>query len=302
MEKIEIQKMSDVAKAGWGACRMKESDYHADPCPGISLSSSIVKVLLDARPAHAWQIHPRLNSDWKPNKANLAMSMGSVCHRLFLGAGSELIEINADNYRKKEAQTKRDNATRSGCVPVLSRQLAEAQEIVREARAQLVEMELDMEAGDSEVVVAYEDPSGGWFRCMLDWWSNDRRMIVDYKTTERLASASSFARHACQMGYDIQDAFYQYVVGAAFSQLAGRLQFVFLVQEINPPYALAAYEIAEADRTVATRKVAHAVNIWFECLRKNSWPGYPRVVQRISLPDWHHRQWLEREMGEEGNG
>jgi hypothetical protein len=46
----------------------------------------------------------------------------------------------------------------------------------------------------------------------------------------------------------------------------------------------------------------HAINVWFNCLASNNWPGYPRGVQRITLPGWHQREWIERELEEESDG
>src|SRR5260221_5320495 len=44
-----------------GLYDIADADYHADCCAVPSLSSSIVKLLDQQTPLHAWQAHPRLN-------------------------------------------------------------------------------------------------------------------------------------------------------------------------------------------------------------------------------------------------
>ena len=302
MDRVEIVDAATAIKAGGGAFRLAAKDYHADPCPSASLSSSIIKLLINATPAHAWHVHPQLNPEWRPDDGGRRLALGSACHSLLLGAGSELQEIEADSFRTKAAKEDRDAAIAAGLTPILSADLAKAETIVGAARSQLGRHGLDIladGAGDSEVVVADEGAGGGWRRIMADWWSADRYTIVDYKTIAGLASPDAFVKRAAQMDYDIQDAFYQDVIASAFPFLAGRTRFVFVVQEIEPPYMLSACEIAEADRTVAMRKVLSAQTTWFECLESGKWPGYPSGIQRVMLPPWHSTQWLEREMAEE---
>ena len=298
---VEIVDAAAAMAAGGGACHLAEKDYHADPCPEPSLSSSIVKLLVNATPAHAWHAHPRLNPEWKPDGGSRRTAVGSACHALLLGQESELHEVTADNYKTKAAREERDEATASGLTPILSADLAKAETIVAAARSQLPRQGLDIladGAGDAEVIVVKKGLDG-WVRIKADWWSSDRYTVVDYKTIAGLASPDAFAKRAAQMDYDIQDAFYQDVIAATFPHLAGRTRFVFVVQEIEPPYMLSACEIAEADRTVAMRKVQSAAATWCGCMDSGKWPGYPAGIQRVTLPPWHSNQWLEREMEEE---
>ena len=150
-------------------------------------------------------------------------------------------------------------------------------------------------SGDAEVSAFARDAAGVWLRARFDWIAEGRGLIIDYKTTEN-AAAEPFARRAAQMGYDVQAAFYLRVLEALDPELAGRARFVLVAQEIRAPYALAAYELSEADMSVARRKVETAVAAWWRCLSQDSWPAYPPTIDRITLPHWSQARWLEREL------
>lgn len=282
-----------------GAWRMDEAAYHADPCVQASLSSSIARVLLDATPAHAFWQHPRLNPVFEPEKSARNMTLGSACHQLLLGRGAEIVEIPADSYRTNIAKVARDSAVAEGKIPMLTKDREQALAIVFSARKALTDRGLSEMAGgegDAEVTLAVQHESLSWLRARLDWWSTDRRLVVDYKTTSGLASAEEFGRKIAQMGYDVQAAFYLRTIERLDAALAGRLTFLFVVQEVEPPFALNVFELAEADLAVARRKVEAAVAIWDTCRRERKWPGYPASIETIALPNWHNFRWLEREL------
>lgn len=283
-----------------GAYRMSASAYHGDPCPEPSLSNGLAQLFLDASPHHVRHAHPKLNPLWQPDPHTRRTALGAACHALLLDQGRELVVLDFDDYRKGAAKEARDAAEAEGKTPILRDEHARAQGIVASARAQLRTRglaDLSEGMGDAEVaVIAHED--GIWRRCLLDWWSRDRTTLVDYKTTIGYASPAAFATHAASMGYDFQESWYRRTVAAAFPELAGRLDFLFVVQEIEPPHALSVCRISEGDMHVADRKVDAALAAWAHCRERNEWPSYPRGVQPIQLPEWHTRRWLDREMGE----
>jgi len=283
---------------GEGLYRLPEAAYHADPAPEPSLSSSLARVLLDQSPLHAWTAHPRLNFAWEPEAPSARMTLGSACHALLLGHGAAVRVVDADSWRTKAAQMERDAAIAAGELPLLAAAHEEAQNIVEAARDQMAVCGLEAAAagfGDREVSAFARHESGVWLRARFDWIAEGRGLIVDYKTTEN-AAAKPFARRAAQMGYDVQAAFYLHVLGLLDSELAGRVRFVFVAQEIRAPYALAAYELSEADLEVARRKVEAAASLWSRCLSQDSWPAYPPRIERITLPHWSQARWLDREL------
>lgn len=310
---MKIQKVDDGVNTlnEPGAYDLPAGRYHADPCPEPALSSSLGRVLLAQSPRHAWHAHPRLNPNWRPDPegGDRRMALGTACHHLLLGEGSKLCHLmDFSDYRKKAAQEMRDTAIAEGLVPILAPDWETAQQIVAEARIQLADygselVELLGEGGATETtVIARDEHTGVWTRSLLDWWSGDGRTLVDYKTTEGSAAPAAFARHAAGMGYDFQGGFYGRVVEAAFPELAGRTRFLFIAQEIDPPYGLTVNLASRGDLHMADQKVQAALEIWARCLELKMWPGYPARVVPMELPGWYASQWLdlEQEMEEAG--
>lgn len=279
-----------------GAYRMLSGAYHRDPVkPAPSLSSGLARKMLSSTPLHVWTGHPRLNPSWAEDVGTDVTRVGSVAHRILLGAGSEFIELPFEEYRSKEAKAARDEVLAQGKVPIKSHQLERAALVAEAAREQLP-AEAYRE-GETEIVIAARFGLT-WLRAMLDGF--DGVTVRDYKTTNGLASEDAATAQIARMGFDVQAAFYLHAIGLAFPELAGRLRFVFDFQESKKlPYALASYEVSEGDLAVAHRKVEEAIGRWAECIAAKQWPGYHSGVKRITLPDWHTRKWLDAELAED---
>jgi len=58
--------MTTISKPG--VYDIPDKEYHADPCPVPSLSSTLARTLLNQSPLHAWTKHPRLNPDHEPEE------------------------------------------------------------------------------------------------------------------------------------------------------------------------------------------------------------------------------------------
>ena len=99
-------------------CAMSAAEYHADPCPEPSLSSSIARLILSHSPLHAWTEHPRLNPNYKPEEST-KFDRGSAAHALLLEGEDRMAVIPFKDYRKDAAQEARDNARLAGKFPVL---------------------------------------------------------------------------------------------------------------------------------------------------------------------------------------
>src|ERR1700728_207597 len=114
----------DIAKqpAGYRITRpgiylsLDESEYHADPCPEPSLSSSICKLMLEQTPRHVWGAHPRLNPQFEPQTGK-AFDKGAAVHSLVLGGPARIVEIDADSWPSGIAKTAREIAHKAGKVP-----------------------------------------------------------------------------------------------------------------------------------------------------------------------------------------
>lgn len=138
--------------------------------------------------------------------------------------------------------------------------------------------------GKAELSVYWNDPvTGELCRCRPDWWRDDD-LLVDLKTTED-ASPEGFAKSIANWRYDVQDPFYTDGVKLA----TGRTPrgFVFIAVEKKPPYAVGVYVLDEESRELGRAQYQADLQVYAECVKTNTWPGYGDKIQSISVPGWH---------------
>jgi hypothetical protein len=104
---------------------------------------------------------------------------------------------------------------------------------------------------------------------------------------ERWAASTLFS-----MGYDIQDAWYMRGAKAVLSPR--EWDFRFIVQEVYPPYALSVIGVVPGILEIANQKIEEALSIWRQCMKTNTWPGYPPFTHYVELPPWLATQWEQR--------
>jgi hypothetical protein len=276
-------------------------DYFADPCPEPSLSNSGIGILLHQSPQHFAAQHPRLNGGVDACKATAQMHRGSVVHRLALGAGKDYTILDFDDFRTKEAKAQRADAEAAGTVPILAAKFEEA-----EAQAKVLRRHLDDiflgEAFLPEVVLAWQiETKHGliWCRGMIDAWCPSLMMAVDLKSTTD-ASPTAATRRMVNGGYDTQDAWYSRGLGHVIGE-PGKVRFVTLFGENDPPFASHAVTIDEAWRSSSWDLCEEAAEIFARCKKAGQWPGYPRDPQHLSPPDWLISQRMFRGFAREGH-
>lgn len=273
--------------------------YFADPCPSPSLTQSVAKLLIDRSPRHAWQAHPKLNPDWKADD-DRKFDVGNIAHALMIGRGKSIVVLDGfDDWRTKAAKEKRDEAAAEGKLAVLGKHFALADRMTRSAREQLDQRGLAhlFEKGNGEVVLAWcEDDI--WLRQMVDWLTPALDTFIDFKTTDMSAAPHGLPRMMVNAGWPIQAAMAERGLDALDAQNAGRRQFLFVVQETEPPYLLNVVRISEYALTMGRKQLQYAVDIWRRCFAENRWPGYPSEIIVPDYPNWHENAWLEREVAE----
>lgn len=273
--------------------------YHADPCAEPSLSASLAKVLLAQSPLHAWMCHPRLNRDAKPVEKT-SFDIGSAAHALLLEGGANVAVIDPAAYPAKNGNIPdgwtndairgaRDDARSAGRIPVLKRDFG-AMEQMRDAAMMAIDRCADLsglrlDQGDAECSLIWQD-SGIWCRARLDWLSHDRETILDYKTTTD-ATPKVFARQLPRMGYHIQEAFYRRGLRAL---TRGNPHFVFLAQEIEPPFGCSFHAVDPSLAEIADAQVERAIRTWAQCLARDSWPGYGNRIHWCVAENWQMQE------------
>lgn len=268
--------------------------YHADPCPRPSLSSTIAKDLLFRSPLHAWTANPRLNPGWEPVVKDV-FDIGSACHRMLLGKGAQPIRCDVDAWTTKAAREIRDEIRERGDIPLKARDYDRVVEMRRAVRAFLGlagEGLDDVFSEPDQAEVAYlSEIDGAWCRAMVDYEGDDG-FVYDLKTTTD-ASPQAVQRAVQSYGYHVQAAHYLDVIEAATGKRPG-WRFVFV--EKKPPHACAVVQLRDepghpADwMGVARGQVARARRRWRTLLARGTgrehWPGYPSAVMEADAPAW----------------
>jgi hypothetical protein len=263
--------------------------YHADPVPpelGGSLSSSGAKLLLPPScPAiFDWaRTHPT-HSD--------AFDFGHAAHAKVLGAGGEIVAVDADDWRTKAAKEAKAQARAEGKIPVLAADV----EVVDAMAAKLLEHPvasalLDPEYGlpERSLFVQDEESGGVWLRAMLDWFpypASGRTILCDYKTTTDVGDPEAFGRTMANFRYHGQAAWYL-DIARALDLADDDAAFVFIVQSKQAPYLVSVIEPDAHALRVGREENRAAIELYAECTSTGIWPDYGSGVALASLPPYY---------------
>jgi hypothetical protein len=265
-----------------GIHAMSASTYHTDPCPQPSLSASIAKTLLTQSPRHAWLAHPRLNPDYKPDEDS-RFDLGTAAHAMLLERdASRIVWVEADDWRKQITRDIRDEARKHGQLPLLSKYQEVLQAMLVEAARTLESSELGniLDTGAPEQTLIWREEI--WCRARLDLLSADKKVILDYKSTEN-AQPDAFIRQIGRMSYDVQAQFYTRGMIAATGTVP---TFVFLAQEITAPFACSLVSLSNAYVEIGNVKVDRAIAAWARCSARKEWPGYDKRIHYAEPSAW----------------
>lgn len=105
--------------------------------------------------------------------------------------------------------------------------------------------------------------------------ASGERIIIDLKTTQ---DAKGFKRDVASFMYYLQAPWYM--------QLTGAKKFYFVALEKKEPFDYAIYELDEEALAFGKLQMDLALDIWSNCVKFQSYPGYPKEPQLISLPKY----------------
>lgn len=274
-----------------GISTMPLHDYVNDPAPKPSLNTGTAHALIAQSPQHAWVNHPRLNPSHVSDRSS-RLDLGTIAHAMLLERDeSRVVVIEADDWRTKEAKTKRDEARAAGLLPILAKDFDGAKHMVTEARLAIAESQFhqDFKDGIPEETLIWEQ-DGIWHRSRPDIHTPDWKIVFDYKTTQS-AHPAAFMRTVHQQAYDLQAELALQGVEQLTDQ--GYPTFVFIVQEIEEPYAVSFLSLSPQWHDLARQKLRTARSIWKGCLRKNVWPSYTKDLAYIDPPAYASIGWDE---------
>lgn len=279
-----------------GMHKIENEVYHADPCVDPSLSRGMIREVLNC-PAKAFIKHPRLNPNFVAKESDPKFDIGTASHSLLLEGVDNCEIIYADNWMKKVDKESRVEARSQGKTPLLEREYDKTIIMVDSAKKQIVECaELEItdlqKDGDSEITLIWEenDEIGrtSWNRVRPDWWSKDRELIIDYKTTGTSADPNEYLAHIFRMGYEIQEHYYRRGAKA----LSGiDPKFIFMVQETEEPYLCSFIGLQPSFQEIGKQKTEFGIFLWNQCIESGVWEGYPKKVCWVEPPAWALTQW-----------
>jgi hypothetical protein len=254
---------------------MTDDDYHGDPVPAGSLSSSFVRQLTQHVPAKALARH--LNR--RPTKA---MNLGKAAHRHALGAGPELIVWQHDG------RTKAGKEERAAAAALLATEAAVA--VTEEERDQILGMVESLVAHpEVSAILQACKPEVSAFWTEGDIWCRARYDLLsdtiawDYKTADD-TSPHGFEHAMSTYGYHQQAEFYQRGL-AALGHAAAAEPMRFIVQETQSPYLVQVHTCDPLAIEVAAALNDRAIDIYRAATKAGEWPGYPTLhAEPTGLP------------------
>lgn len=285
-----------------GVHQLTQEQYHADPVPGGSLSSTGARKLLPPS-------CPALYRHWvnNPPEPKDHFDFGSAAHRLVLGAGEEIAEIEADNWKSPKKREEADEQRAAGRIPLLSKDVAAVHEMADAIRAHPIASALFAPgSGLPEQALVWREKAA-WFedvdgepvgrsgsvtcRALVDWLPNPRPgrlLLPDYKTCAS-ASPDDVAKSIARYGYHVQGAWY--LAGLRALGLADdTAKFLLVMQEKTAPYLVTVVEPDRDAMRIGAMRMREAINTYAECTATGRWPGYSDDVVIAELPPWETRE------------
>lgn len=265
-----------------GIYDLTHEQYHADPVPGGSLSSTGARKLTppDGSPARFFydSTHPTHKREF---------DFGQLAHNELLGVGPELVFIDFDDYKKKDARIQRDEAYAAGKVPVLPHEMDIVYDMMMAIKAHpWAGTLLAKGAGKAEPSFFWRD-AGIMKRSRPDYISYRRHpktgqlIIVEYKTTPS-AEKNKFTKHAYDLGYHQQGAWIcDAARGVGLVASDENPMFLFVAQEKKQPYIVNVIQLGGTAQMWGRALNEMAVELYKECRATGVWPGYSSDIEEM---------------------
>lgn len=270
-----------------------EDLYYGLCTPEPALSSSGARLILEpgCPAAFWWQSHMNPN---RPADNKREFDLGTAAHLLTLEPSrweTRVVQIDAEDYRTKDARAARDAAYTEGKIP-LRVQDHDAVKAMNDAFFDYPEAIKLLSGGAAESTYVWQ-AGAVWLKARPDYVKPGK--MADFKTTTN-AGRRAFERAIFQHGYHQQAAWnldaHKAITGEAINE------FYFIVQEVTPPHLVAVYRLDEAALEWGRLANRKAVQVFAECLRTGKWPGYQDGIETIGLPGYAEFQLEEaREFG-----
>ncbi len=272
-----------------GIYTISSEDYHRDPVPGGSLSSSGARALLP--PAGCPAKYRYELEHGGPEKDEF--DFGHAAHREVLGDGETIVVVEHDSWRTNDAKAQKAAAYAAGKTPILRHKYDETVlPMAEQLRRHPIAGKLFAPgAGVAEQSLFWWHGAGEqriMRRARLDWLPRvrkGRRLVVpDYKTCAS-AAVEDLVKANGRLGYYMQADWY--LAGLeALLDLDQPPAFVFVFQEKTPPYLVTVAQPRYDTQLLARARNERAINLWRRCRATGTWPGYAEGVVELGIPAW----------------
>ena len=260
---------------------MPDDDYRS----ARGVSQSAAKAILDCAARYEWQRNT-------PQEPRDAFDFGHVVHAMTLGAGANYVRLNYSDRRTNAYKEEAKAAREEGFVPLVSATFDAARAAADSVLAHPLAGPLLTRPGWSEVSGFWSDEATGR-RCKmrvdrLTILPDGTHLLMDVKTISGKAAPDSFARHAADFGYHVQQAAYE----AGYRKVTGveQVEFLFVAVEVKPPHFVGVYCLSREDVEDGWSAWRRAIDEDAACTAAGSWPGYTDAEPAtLRLPTWHVR-------------
>lgn len=260
---------------------LDETEYHADPVEGGSLSYTGMKQLLKS-PAHY-----RYYMD-APREPKPAFDAGHIIHALVLGTPLNVIELPYADYRTAAAREERDAAYASGLIPVKPGELDPLKEIAEAVLTDTLARPLFETSLPAELSLfaPHPDFDGVTIRGRVDKIAQigEDPVLVDLKTCQDSAPAE-FARDIANFGYYLQAVVYANL-WAWTHPGEPQPEMLFVAVAKTKPHLVSVNRIGMQYEDLGAMHFARAVERYAEGKRTGQWPGYAPTVWEQEPPAW----------------
>jgi hypothetical protein len=272
--------------------------YHGDLCVGPSVSSTILRIMMQRSPAHAWA-QSIYNPKRIEKKTSEGMIVGKAAHHLLLGEAEfdkfyverpeEIDGAAWQGNRKVCKQWLKDRAEEG--ITVLTDSQIERIRGMAEALARHPLIQHGILNGQIERSMIWKDAETGlWVKVRPDAIPTDSLDYSDLKTTTDIGF-SEVMKTIGNFGYHQQAALVGEATRVLLKKPMQSFNFVFI--ESEPPHCVRVVSLKDNAIALGAKMNRAAMQKFAECWEKKSWPGPAddqRDVENIELPEWQVKQ------------
>jgi len=268
------------------------------------LSPSIAAKLLNESPLSAWANH-RLLGNMKPESTDSQIE-GRLWHAVVLEDSSDVVVVEADNFKGKEAREQRDMLKAAGKLPVPRPKFDELKPAAERIRAALLQYDIHLNGTVEQRFewTEYTD-AGEPVECSAYLDHYDESGILDLKSSKGPVALFQAVNLIARSHSLLQDPAYRNALAAMNDDDPERIEVVFAFFQTREPHSITPVTLAGDFRELARMRWRRAIHLWHACLSKGTdrkyWPGPVEAITPISAPGWMLAQEIELEVqnGEE---